>query len=944
MAVWTNKAAGLGTGVTVVCMVLWLCSCGGSMSDGAGLPDGDAARSTARSMGLAEALAETEAMQAPAGVDVEEFGELQAELMRVLQEQGTERFISSAPTSQASAVNDLMITHNPDGSADLAWTYKNQGDGDLNSEVNIADLTPMGIHLGKNGQSADWFKARNTDNDRNLEVNISDITPIGSNFLTKLEGYWLQRAVAVDSTWNPVSQIAFDTSAVNSENAQREFSFHLNVPADGNFYRVAPYEGGNIGIPSNAVQAESFVLEGRPGNVSATQGTVFAAVELSWVGIVEVDYYEIHRRAGAIGAFEPLVETPDSTAGYIDTNVVSGTHYTYIVRGWKGDKKTDFSLQFEGWPLEIPLTPQNLAASDGTSDLHVTLNWESVEHADEYVIYRSLEEAGTYAEIARTDQLSYDDTTAAPLDLNWYYVTASNQAGESPQSNKDSGYLDGALPVIESVSPLGGLTGDDLQMLALTTGAAPLSWSWNFGVAATPATSSDASPLITLAEPGVYDCSLTVEGSFDNDVFNFQLTVTTDEWVHTLGGPQADEGFSVGADADGNVYVIGKTDYPTVAKFTAAGEVEWARKYETAARDFDVISGSVDVNGNVFVATGPGDHGSGSIQGEGVLVFALDTDGALIYEKFIADSGGLTTFHHPRTAVDGTGNFYVVFSMWDEVELGLTNMVVYKFQPNGQVAWSSFYEASFLDLVHARKHAEGFAADSSGNIYIAGNEACVIKISNSGAVDWCKGWGDVDNSPHEHGYSVAVDGNGDIFLGGGANTLGDYQPFIVKFQSDGIVLWQKGFSVFTGASSGHITRMYVDQSGNVYALNPHREDEGLNAASRFYAIDSSGITIGTWEYTPRSSNELLDLHVSGSRILLAGTASNEDGTWASIAETQADFALSFEDRTVNIAPSSGSVADNDDGDLVPYTDYVLDSGDGSTDVLVMKLNVDSLPN
>jgi hypothetical protein len=905
------------------------------MGEQTGLPDGDASRSTARSMSLTEALAETEAMQAPAGVDSAVFGEMQAELMRVLQEQGTERFISTAPTSQASAVNDLMITHNTDGSADLTWTYKNQGDGDLNSEVNIADLTPMGIHLGKNGQSPDWFKAQNTDNDRNLEVNISDITPIGSNFLTKLDGYWLQRAVAVDSTWNPVSQIAFAASVVNSTNAQREFSFHLNVPADGNFYRVAPYEGGNIGIPSNAVQAESFVLEGRPGNVSATQGTVFAAVELSWVGIVEVDYYEIQRRTGAIGSFEHLADTPDSTAVFSDTNVASGTRYTYIVRGWKGDKKTDFSLQFEGWPLEIPLSPQNLAASDGTSDQHVALSWESVEHADEYVIYRSLEEEGTYAEVARTDQLAYDDTAAAPLDLNWYYVTASNQAGESAQSNKDSGYLDGALPVIESVSPLSGLTGDDLQMLALTTGAAPLSWSWNFGVAATPSTSSDASPLITLGDPGVYDCSVEVEGKFSNQSFNFQMSVTTDEWSHTFGTASADEGYSVGADALGNVYAIGRAGNPVVAKFNPSGVLLWAKQYQTT-QDTQWISGSVSAAGDVFVATALAE--ADATVGKGVLNLKLDTDGNLVFARVFSLGDPLMLSRFPRTEFDADGNMYVCYTSYSLVNIeGL--LLAYKLKAaDGILVWKGIYDTP-SDYAHDQSLADGIAVDSSGNLYVGADEANVTKLGTTGDVLWCRGWGDVAATPHEHAYTMGVDSNDNVYLAGGATFAGNYQPFLVKFDQSGTIAWQKSFSGGSGTTSAQIVQMEVDPLGNVYALNPQRGDPA--EPSRFYMLDSTGALLASQEYTSTGSSKVFALNYFDGKVQFCGQAPDPEGVWTNYLDTLSDFSLVMEDRTSTRSPVAGAFTDDAAGMLSDFSGE-LDNGEGAVDVLVMNLRTDNL--
>ena len=79
---------------------------------------------------------------------------------------------------------------NRDGSRDiLTWYYENTGDYDQNGEVNIADLTPLGVNFGNSGpfaeDSAQWM----VDGDHNGEINLADITPIGINFGERVDGY-----------------------------------------------------------------------------------------------------------------------------------------------------------------------------------------------------------------------------------------------------------------------------------------------------------------------------------------------------------------------------------------------------------------------------------------------------------------------------------------------------------------------------------------------------------------------------------------------------------------------------------------------------------------------------------------------------------------------------------------------------------------------------------
>jgi len=82
-----------------------------------------------------------------------------------------------AAASQAHAAWDA-------GAGTLRWRYYNQGDYDQNGEVNIADITPLGLYFQ---QLLNYPADENTvqavaDGDGNGEINLADITPIGSNF------------------------------------------------------------------------------------------------------------------------------------------------------------------------------------------------------------------------------------------------------------------------------------------------------------------------------------------------------------------------------------------------------------------------------------------------------------------------------------------------------------------------------------------------------------------------------------------------------------------------------------------------------------------------------------------------------------------------------------------------------------------------------------------
>jgi len=127
-----------------------------------------------------------------------------------------------------------------------------------------------------------------------------------------------------------------------------------------------------------------------------------------------------------------------------------------------------------------------------------------------------------------------------------------------------------------------------LSFSATVSGIEPLSYAWDFGGGATPDTTSESSPTVTLADAGVYAATLTVTNAYGEASFPFTLTVSErDMWAHTWGGFRSDSAVDIILDAEGNLYVVGETnsygggDDVLILKYTADGELLWARTWGT---------------------------------------------------------------------------------------------------------------------------------------------------------------------------------------------------------------------------------------------------------------------------------------------------------------------------------------------------------------------------
>jgi hypothetical protein len=120
----------------------------------------------------------------------------------------------------------------------------------------------------------------------------------------------------------------------------------------------------------------------------------------------------------------------------------------------------------------------------------------------------------------------------------------------------------GNPPVINSVGPFAGLSGDSLSFNADVTGDEPLTYSWEFDGGASPPVSVEVSPTVILSRGGTlpapakdYPCRLTVTNASGSASSDFTLTVSA-QW-HFLDQPF--EISKAGITPDGSVWVIQRT-------------------------------------------------------------------------------------------------------------------------------------------------------------------------------------------------------------------------------------------------------------------------------------------------------------------------------------------------------------------------------------------------
>ena len=234
-------------------------------------------------------LAELEALPAPDGVDEAVFSELKSAFAALIA-------ADALPTcKQTSAglgtdVTDLNVQDQGGGDILLTWTYRHLGDYDQNGEVNISDLSPIGMHFHKTTASGDWNVAQAADGDANGEVNVADVTPIGQNYGSVVTGYRIESTATPgdDGSWVTVTEVQFSQGTLGAGQAFRTFSAQLSGQAAGLSYRAVPLvtttgsgNGGNYdeqedndtGATANALPAQGVSgFTGSSGNGAGYSG------------------------------------------------------------------------------------------------------------------------------------------------------------------------------------------------------------------------------------------------------------------------------------------------------------------------------------------------------------------------------------------------------------------------------------------------------------------------------------------------------------------------------------------------------------------------------------------------------------------------------------------------------------------------------------------------
>ncbi|WP_027086047.1 hypothetical protein [Cohnella panacarvi] len=165
-------------------------------------------------------------------------------------------------------------------------------------------------------------------------------------------------------------------------------------------------------------------------------------VSLNW-NSTDARSYTIQRSTTAGGPYEVVADNVTSTS-YIDSNVINGTTYYYVVVGKNNEGTSPISNEASATAtVNAPNAPTNLTATGDNEKQSINLHWDSVTEATYYQVSRSTVAGGPYNTIV-------SDVTGTSLEdfdivqgITYYYVVISvNQGVVSQLSNEASAKLE----------------------------------------------------------------------------------------------------------------------------------------------------------------------------------------------------------------------------------------------------------------------------------------------------------------------------------------------------------------------------------------------------------------------------------------------------------------------------------------------------------------------
>jgi hypothetical protein len=335
-------------------------------------------------------------------------------------------------------------------------------------------------------------------------------------------------------------------------------------------------------------------------------------------------------------------------------------------------------------------------------------------------------------------------------------------------------------------------------------------------------------------------------------------------WLVKSSGGTASAIFKTTSDSAGKTYAVGyittaTTQKLSVSRFTSTGtaDLNVALTGPSFPYGSDTQMGiSVDSSGFIYTVG----QNVNAPNSNGVRTAKWSSAGGLQYQ--FSTAGNRKRISPENYVIDSSGNTFVALYCYEDFGgcLVYLSPAIIKYNSSGGVVWSNYY-----NLTTINRDSKDIALDTSGNVWIVGYQN-FIRTNSSGSATLFRTTSSIF-------FGISIDSSNNIYITGKESFAA--HTILCNLSTAGVINWQRKFTLFTtmNATSG----VDVDSAGNIYYIGT-----GQNASGPGYTFilkyNSSGIlqwqrtlTVGT---TASNYAYGTDLKVVGDNVNIVGRANS----------------------------------------------------------------------
>ena len=313
-------------------------------------------------------------------------------------------------------------------------------------------------------------------------------------------------------------------------------------------------------------------------------------------------------------------------------------------------------------------------------------------------------------------------------------------------------------------------------------------------------------------------------------------------------------------DADDNLYATGLGytsligNQGVTVKFNPDTTVDWQKFLSTGSTsDYTFLySASVDNSNNLYVTGVVAKNWQSVTKTVTFQIAKYDSNGGILWQRDLGygSSNSVPNFGKGVVVEKSTGDVYMV----GDVLVGpsgsqVSDMTVVKYNSSGVLQWAKQIGNSGVN-----DHCNAVALDSAGNVYMVGSSilsspaqsAAIVKYNSSGVLQWQKCLSGPTNGNLNQFNGIAIDSSDNIFVTGATYVGTLLVGMIVKYNSSGTLLWQRQIY---DTSAITLEGVSVDSLGNVYAAGQ------TNVGGLIVKYDTNGVLL--WQRKVTGNNQSL---------------------------------------------------------------------------------------